>query len=755
MKQNLFTLLLVFFLFANAFGKQVGVYTPRKEMGVINTMHYCFDVAGFPVVYFSNTDSLSKDIFDIIFLAARPTNMSDAFASRCEDFVSTGGILFGDRESVSSSKRLLPIFGLSGINRTDVHYRININTEEYPYETRWLDDDVEKWFLLCREDKTFYNVNELIPDEAHVMATYEDGTVAMTEHIIGGGMAYCIGPNLKHILLFPRMNKDLQAHRIYSNGFEPAADIFPLLIRGIVETYVDDAAWKYTIPTDAEGVVCITHDMDSKTGFIEGGTFADYEQAADIVGQYNITTRYFRDNLMSAFYINTNGKEFVNYVLDRGHIVSSHSVGHFYDMNEFMPLNEHTKETLSQETYNPFHLFSNGKTIGGSIYGEALVSKQILERDGAPVVNSIRTGHLCFPKHLPEVLEDCGYLYSSCLSANDILTGFPLKLIKTLSSSNPLTNVVEVPMHLSDVFRGTPIAEDNWPDKVEIWLEATKKYTENHVPVVLLIHPNTQWKRDAQQRYFQHLSQDVDVLSFIDIAEFWSKRYEFTWTSSVSDDDLTIEVPDSLFPIDERMRIMLPNGEMFNSITVRKESGDVVPHSTIPHRRGLLLEFREAVNSVQFIIESDSGYINNAVISIAGNSLLDSLTNANGKLDIDSLLLGEQEFAIRAEGYSDFYGTFIQERKSFVSVRLSSLTGENSQIVSKMYPLPAIGRLTVEVANRDRTEMTFYNLYGTVVKTVVSASTKVNFSVEDIKSGYYLMHVENRGRTEVYKILIL
>ncbi|KAF9992766.1 hypothetical protein BGZ80_008420, partial [Entomortierella chlamydospora] len=90
-------------------------------------------------------------------------------------------------------------------------------------------------------------------------------------------------------------------------------------------------------------------------------------------------------------------------------------------------------------------------TLGGSVLGEARVSKYILE--AISIVNakvqSFRTGHLLYPDTLPQVLVATGFKYSSSGASNDRNSHMPYQAFHN-QAYNQAIDLLEFPLSASD-----------------------------------------------------------------------------------------------------------------------------------------------------------------------------------------------------------------------------------------------------------------------------------------------------------------
>ncbi|KAG9321784.1 hypothetical protein KVV02_004813 [Mortierella alpina] len=90
-------------------------------------------------------------------------------------------------------------------------------------------------------------------------------------------------------------------------------------------------------------------------------------------------------------------------------------------------------------------------TVGGSLLGEARVSKFVLEAISITnaKVTSFRTGHLLYPDALPQVLQAAGFKYSSSGASNDRNTHMPYQAFYS-QAYNQTVDILEFPLSASD-----------------------------------------------------------------------------------------------------------------------------------------------------------------------------------------------------------------------------------------------------------------------------------------------------------------
>lgn len=458
-------------------------------------------------------------------------------------------------------------------------HRITFDPVLAAQECRWLEDTAEVTISLGKLayattiPTRVYSVNA----SGKVIARYETNEIALVRNTYGNGATYALPASFKQLIQFPQMNKDYEAQRIYSNGFEPSADAVTLFIKGIYYRFVQNATSTHTIPGTSLSALMITHDVDSRTAYDTMGAFASYEYNMGYRAHYLLTTRYINDDWMTDFYYaNTSTNAQVNDLLNKNHILGSHSVMHLPDFdNELIfPLGP---RGLTKTTYQPGYNSVLGKTINGNVYGETEVSKSIIESEYPVTVKSFRAGYLLYHKKLVNALDSLGYRYNSSFSACDVLSNFPYRPRYDLNSESQLaSNLWEIPMTISDVFQSDPITEFNYSQKVAIWLNVINRTQKNYAPSVLLIHPNRMWKVQAQMDFISQLPAGVLITDLETYGDYWRARDTFRFASNRIVDTVTITIPANQFPLHPGISIVVDKGQQLALVKVVDSNGNPV-----------------------------------------------------------------------------------------------------------------------------------------------------------------------------------
>src|SRR5207245_11378963 len=140
-------------------------------------------------------------------------------------------------------------------------------------------------------------------------------------------------------------------------------------------------------------------------------TIAQMEAGFGLRSTFFVTTKYFADATDIGYYT-PDRVQWIRQLKALGSDVGSHSVSHSFAFERF-PTGSPTVDSAS---YDPKH---------PTVFGEARVSKQLLDRDLKQQTRGCRAGYLLYPNELLRVLEDAGYFFDSSVSAQYVLTNFP------------------------------------------------------------------------------------------------------------------------------------------------------------------------------------------------------------------------------------------------------------------------------------------------------------------------------------------
>lgn len=540
---------------------------------------YIAEVAGVPSF---TTDDFDKALerADMILLSSRvkggrSSSFTPGEIDALTEWVRRGGVLVAPSLESSVDEKTRSLFGIEqALPQKKNHSFINWTGDSHP-ELVYFDEPEEKEVNIC---KNLINTTEYVVADGTPLATYENGTVAVVKNSLGDGMVYTVGVKWRDVIQRPQLNKDDGSHAT-SNAFVPGADIYSLFLRAVYVASRPVAAWKYTVPDGYDAVLIPTHDCDSSTAYEEMHFLGDYEHSLGLNGHYFFTVHYYRDKgYMSAFYNDTN-IGYAKKLMQQGHTVGSHSIGHFPDFNnaDRFPLTVTTEEEYA---LTADHDETAKVTTGGSTWAEIVLSKQILERDLGNKVRGFRSGHLCVNKYIPEALTIGEYDFSSCYTSADVMCGTPFFTRMRNDWSGDLTGVLQMPLHFSDVFSKDKMTEENWRDKPVIWHGIFEKLRGNYMSSIILIHPNREWKMEAQKMLVDMMDLSKSGLyNFQDYGDFWIGRHNFDFDYVYTPDDgkVTLRASAADIKANPSLGIMVEVADPVTGITLVDENDTVHP----------------------------------------------------------------------------------------------------------------------------------------------------------------------------------
>lgn len=554
---------------------------------------YVANVAGVPSETTASLDSATTHAVILATSGIGGGTFTDEQREKVRTYVRRGGVFIAGNFKDSN---LFEVFGIGGEDFDRGRHRMTFLDERLGNAFDWIDDPRERTISLgdTTRNQVIFS-RSYAPRDAAVLARFDDGSAAITKNQYGEGHAYLLGVSLRDVTIRNQMNMDFTAQRSFPNDFEPTTDAFSLFVRSIYREHVPHAVRKHTSPLDTRSTVMITHDVDSESGMVWMNRYADYEQSQGITATYYVTTRYVDDNLGKDYY--PPYRDSVRHLHQQGQRIGSHSVGHFPDFDD-LPLGTAGN---TRDTYTP--RYNGDRTVDGTVMGELEVSKTLLEQDVPQDVSSFRAGHLLYPDKLVNGLDTLGYRFNSTFSANTVLASFPYRNLMGRSFSGAISDVWEVPMTISDVFDEKPISAENYPEKVDVWIDVFRRYSANGAPVVLLIHPNRGYKLDAEQAFVERLPSDVAILPLESFGRFWANRAAVDVETRHSEGQLTIQI-ENRTTLPDSLSLVVDDGTELDEITLLNEEGNALSYKTDVRLDGSLLLYSPSPAGNELVAEA-------------------------------------------------------------------------------------------------------------------------------------------------------
>ncbi len=517
----------------------------EKSNRNVYSAEYMLEVAGISsFTTQSLQEALERSCLIIISSEVRKNAFSTAELAQLQQWVENGGVLISPAVTVvnnntEDAKAARSFFGVTATSKKTNRYRLVWSEAHYgDKELEYIDQPEERTTSLGRGKKLSgesiktFALTLADDSDADILAHFDDGSNAVVRRRMGKGTVYLFGYLWRDVIQRSHLNKDPEAQRMSSNGFEPSADIPSLFLRSVYTKSRRVSLWKFTIPEGYESLIIPTHDCDSRTAYDSMFYMSEYERDLKLKAHYFLTVHYFRDApYLSAFYDDVT-REKSRLLIRDGHTVGSHSICHYPDFSitERFPLTVVTREEYAATTHHEKDESSVGVSTGGSTWAEVVLSKQIIEEDHGNHVRSFRTGHLCMNNNIPEAEQTGGYDFASCFAAGDVLSQFPFRERLGRSWEGDFNGVLEMPLHISDVISADPINEKNWMEKPAMWHAVQGKLQGNYAPAILLIHPNRKWKMEAEKMFVEMTDHSrVGLYNFEDFGDFWNARRDLTF----------------------------------------------------------------------------------------------------------------------------------------------------------------------------------------------------------------------------------
>lgn len=573
--------------------------------GNLFSIEHALIIAGTP---YSITTEIEEAITNKIIICSsdiRDSTFNPSEKQELIKFVKNGGILFLTQ---LKDPELYELAGVSSYSYSSGRHSFNWNIENIGKAGEHISDVNDKKLILADTSFTSsFGTRSYQLTSAEPLAFFDDNTVAFSKNSYYNGYTYLLGINWQDIVLRNHVTRHFKANRTYSNGYEPGSDILCFFLRGLMKEHLPYGVYKHTSIQNSEALVVITHDVDATSAIKDIMTdFSSYEFENNIRSTYFITTHYMHDSVAKDFW-NGYTEEIIS-VKNKKHEIASHSVSHVpdFDKSNIVSLGQCGSE--NQFNYQPFYngVFSENVTV----CGEANVSKKLLDNSVGVNVQSFRSGYLAYNKSILEALEFTGYTFNSSHSANNVLTNFPFYGHLDLSLKSRVSEILEIPNTISDVFMDERISEENYMKKVEIWKEVQAKNAKTNSPTILLIHPNRNWKIIAEQSFVSNLSKNTAIIPFEEYGYYWKDRMETQINFSLQEDStLRITLNKHKDSINPKLSFIVTNGKDLSKIELKDVYNNTISFQKENFKENDLLlylsDFNEKYTDFTYEIRND------------------------------------------------------------------------------------------------------------------------------------------------------
>ncbi len=275
------------------------------------------------------------------------------------------------------------------------------------------------------------------------IASYEDGTTAITERTIERGRAVGLGFDVGLYLSTSYAGR--WVGRRSRGAFEPSVDVVLRFLRALYRTAGEHVVLG-TVPDGKGLATLVTHEVDSARSIQDSLALARWEREQGIAATYFINTHYVRDAAADDFF-NSNALPKLKQLAQSGAELGSNTVA---KTPRFAELPRGTGAER-YPLYQPFvRTNKDALPAGATLLGELRVSKYLLERlvVDTDVVSFGLAPLAALSPVLPQALSATGFRFSSSTIANRALSHLPLPV-----TAPPLAaeaEVFEFPVTLGD-----------------------------------------------------------------------------------------------------------------------------------------------------------------------------------------------------------------------------------------------------------------------------------------------------------------
>ena len=463
---------------------------------------------GVPFRITTSIDQAMKHKVMIIYPSLRSDQIGMKEMKKIRNHPSDGGALIAFNVTAPSMR---PVFGFDSTDFSPERNELIFRILDIP-ETRFIRDKNEIVLRIGNPDNE-QGMSSIgyIQTNYRPVAQFEDGSAAIIRNLFSTGASYAFGFDLGFLASVAHTDL-LQAYRTYINDFEPSVDVCFRLIKSIYQLYEPMAFTLGSVPDGKYVPVLITHDIDTYISVDSMLYYADMEKRKGIKATYFIQSKYIKDGLDIAF-LNDKYLPYMQALINMGMEVGSHSVSHTPFFGH-LPIGSGIEK---YPDYRPFFV-NYTSTFNETLLGELRVSRYLLNTLLNNQTHSFRSGFLAVHENLYVALQETGYLYSSNVTANQVLTHMPFRPMYDFMFDEEL-KVYEIPVTIEDEL--PPEMDQRLDDAIDL----THKIASYGGVVNILIHPNILGhKFRFEEMYIDHFRNNAWFGTMNEFGQWWKTR---------------------------------------------------------------------------------------------------------------------------------------------------------------------------------------------------------------------------------------
>lgn len=500
--------------------EQIAVWLPNESLEALPAAR-TFSPVGLPFCVADDLGGALRHRIVFIPMNDQSIHLTQGEREELHRFVSDGGVLILQSYATALWPELTGLREVKPL-RSRKRMRFNVGSDAgFAYLSE--PELAEIPFASAETDDGMWSAS-VIPQKSTdvaVIAVYPDKSEpAMLRRAIGKGFVYTLGIELRDVIVRPQAGRSFDARRKPYNGFEPAADVFPLIFRGWYEHYTPLPLRLRSSPGESKALFLLSHTIGPGAHLKTAEDFSAIENQRGVRATYFIQTKYVLDKQDAPFY-DASVYTLMAKLKRHGHEIASHGVSASPELDKF-PLGTGVEK---MRDYRP-EVETYGKTYDGTLLGELHVSKTLLENKlPGDKVTGFRSRLFSYPALLDTALLRLGYQYDSSLRAPESMSHLPFHLTFRRFMTRE-SDIVELPMTFEDagvdeaVVVGGPI------------LETLRKIARYEGVLVWLLSPTEEGgKAHILGSVLDARPAGVKTMSLGEAARYWNTRSKVRfWT---------------------------------------------------------------------------------------------------------------------------------------------------------------------------------------------------------------------------------
>lgn len=496
--------------------EQAALLLLRREQEALPAAH-ALEPAGVSYTVTKRLDVALRHRLVFVPFGEQPVRMSEALRTAFSRFVNEGGVLVLQTPPGSPWTWLT---GVEAASASRTRKKVSLRVLADPAFSLLKEPEQQSFLLGAPKPAEAIWTHGLSPasGQAEIIADFpETHEAAIVRRRMGKGLVYTLGFDLRDVVLRPQAQRHFDAQRVKYNGFEPAADVWPLFFRALYEHV--NPFWARLSPRPGPGpFYLMTHTIGPGASLAQAQEFSRLESTRAAAATWFIQARTGTEAGKTAPLFDKKVRSFAAQLSRTGNAVASHGVSHGADF-ETLPFGEDP----DVKSYRP-DTDEEGNSEDATLRGETAVSKELLDSAlSSGTVTGFRGPFFAYPPALDAVLRRAGYRYDSTFPAGSVLTHFPFAMLNGRSMLTE-ASLIEFPITFADEL------PEGKPADAAAMLALAAKISSYGGVVVWDIRPDGQASQLTRlAAVLAGAPKDARWLTMDEAERFWSRRRRADW----------------------------------------------------------------------------------------------------------------------------------------------------------------------------------------------------------------------------------